>query len=82
MGRADYLKPGDHNVICARTGFKLKRSDCKKEWTGQIVRAESFEKRNAQDFIRSKPDNQRVRDPRTRPEITFLAVDEVKAEDL
>lgn len=78
----DYYEPGGHNVICERTGFKLKRSQCRKEWTGRIVRKESWEARNAQDFLRSKPDRQQVADPRTVQARTFLAVDEVKADDL
>ena len=82
MGYETYYNPGDHAIICDRTGFKLKRSQCRKEWTGRIVRKESWEARNAQDFLRSKPDRQQVADPRTVQARTFLAVDEVKADEL
>lgn len=82
MGRADFLKLGDHNVICDRTGFKMKRSMCRKEWNNLIVRKESWEPRHPQDFIRSKPDRLQVDDPRVRGKTKFLAVNEVKATDL
>ena len=82
MGRADFLKLGDYNVVDDRTGFKMKRSQCKKQWNNLIVRKESFEPRHPQDFIRAKPDRQQVEDPRTKQAGKFLAVNEVKAEDL
>ena len=82
MGRADFLKLGDYNVRDDRTGFKMKRSQCKKEWNNLIVRKESWEARHPQDFIRSKPDRQQVPDPRTGGETVFLAVNQIKAEDL
>lgn len=82
MGRADFYEPGGYNCICDRTGFKLKRSQCRKEWNNLIVRKESWEARNAQDFIRARADRQQVPDPRTGGETIFLEVDEVKATDL
>lgn len=65
MGRADYYRDGDYNVICDRTGFKLKRSECRKEWNNMIVRKESWEPRHPQDLLRSRPDSQHVDDPRS-----------------
>lgn len=82
MGRADFLRLGDWNVRCDRTGFKRKRSQCKKQWDNLIVQKSSWEPRHPQDFIRSKPDRQQVPDPRSDSEDTFLATNEVKAEDL
>lgn len=82
MGRADFLKPGDYNCICALTGRKFKRSQCRKRWDNQIVRKESWEPRHPQDFLRTRPERQDVEDPRTRPENDFLEVDEVQAGDL
>lgn len=75
-------RPGDHNVVCDRTGFKLKRSQCRKEWNNLVVRKESWEPRHPQDFLRVRPDRQDVADPRTRQDPVFLATNEVKAEDL
>lgn len=55
----------DYNVICDRCGFKKKRSECLKEWTGLIVcRDGCYEPRHPQDFVRGRVDKQTVPDPR------------------
>ena len=82
MGKADFFLPGAYNQICDRTGQKLKRSQCIKEWNGLIVRRESFEKRQPQDTLRSFEDHQAVADPRSEAADTFLGDNEVKASDL
>lgn len=82
MGRADFLKLGDWNQICDRTGFKVKASGTRKEWNGLIVRRESFEERQPQDYLRSFEDHQAVPDPRSEATDTFLGDNEVKAADL
>jgi len=35
--------PGSHNVICDRTGFKMKAHEVSREWNGRIVRTKSFD---------------------------------------
>ncbi len=82
MGAADFLKPGDYNQICRRTGFKIKASWGRKEWTGQTVRSQSWESRHPQDLIRSIPDRQDVEDPNPEATDVFLAVGDVVAGDL
>lgn len=82
MGKADFYKPGDHNVVCDRTGRKFKRSQCRKTWDGLIVRKESWEPRHPQDFLRARPDHQQVSDPRSEPDDYFLSTNEVQASDL
>ena len=82
MGKADFYAPGQHNKICDRTGFKIKSSWAQKEWNNLVVRKESWEKRQAQDLIRSKPDRQQVPDPRTEQTDRFLTTNEVQAGDL
>lgn len=57
-GRANYLSPGTNNVICDRTGFKIKADQGRKEWNGFFVRKESWERRQPQDLIRGFPDHQ------------------------
>jgi hypothetical protein len=79
---ANYYLPGAHNVICDRTGFKIKSTQARKEWTGRVVRVESWEPRHPQDFLRSFQDDQSVPDPRPRPADRFLADNEVTADDL
>lgn len=63
--------PGDFWRICERTGFKVRASHTSKEWTGSIVRDVSWEPRHPQDFVRGRPDDQRVVDPRPRPTDVF-----------
>lgn len=74
--------PGDWNIICDRTGYKIKASQSRKEWTGNVVRTGSWERRHPIDFIRSIPDHQAVPDPNPEPVDRFLGDNEVKAEDL
>ena len=57
-------RPGDHLVECDRTGFTVYASQSKKEWTGHIVRDQSWEPRHPQDFVRGIGDKQSVYDPR------------------
>lgn len=82
MGKADYYKPGSFNRICERTGFKVKAEGTQKEWNNRIVRKESYEPRQPQDLIKSRPDRQQVRDPRTEAADRFLATNEVTRDDL
>jgi hypothetical protein len=81
MGDADRLVRGQHNRICDRTGFKIKSEETKKEWTNAVVRRKSWEERQPQDLIRSRPDNQVIPDPRTGGTDTFLD-EEVDPDDL
>ena len=60
MGRADYLKLGDHNAICDRCGFKFKASDLKLEWTGWRVCKSCWEPRHPQEFLKGHKDDQQV----------------------
>ena len=62
-------RPGDFYRICERTGFKVYASQTRKEWTGRIVRKESFEQRHPQDFVRGVKDRQIVTDPRPEPTV-------------
>ncbi len=77
-GPADFYLPGAHNSICDRTGFKVKSTGTRKEWTNSIVRSKSFELRQPQDFLRSKVDRQAVPNPRSEASTTFLGINEAK----
>jgi len=55
---------GAHNVICDRSGFKVKSTDVRKEWNHSVVRREDYEARHPQDFVRGVRDQQAVPDPR------------------
>lgn len=58
---------GDHYVIDDRTGFKVRRSDADKEWTGAIVDKRFWEARQPQDLVKGVRDDQTVKDARPRP---------------
>lgn len=79
---ANYFKMGDWNVICDRTGFKVKYSSARKEWNNLIVRNQSWEVRHPQDFIRAVKDVQAVPMARPRNTINYLGATEVTADDL
>src|SRR6185436_975010 len=66
MGHTPRYIPGDYLMVCDRTGYVIRASEAKKEWTGHIVRSQSWETRHAQDFVRGIPDNQTV--PEARPD--------------
>lgn len=82
MKGSNYFEPGAHNIICQRTGFKIKSIRAKKEWNNLIVRDVSFEHRHPQDYLKSKQDQPGVRDARPRPTTKFLTANEVQASDL
>ena len=66
MGKADYLKLGDWNVICDRCGEKYKASKLKKTWDNLYVCSSCWEPRHPQDKIKGIPEDQST--PWTRPE--------------
>ena len=66
MGHIPKYIPGDYLMVCDRTGYVIRSSEARKEWTGHIVRQQSWEPRHAQDFVRGIPDNQTV--PEARPD--------------
>lgn len=71
-----YYRHGDFNVICDRTGFKVKASDTRIEWNGLRVRKESYEPRHPQDFVRGRRDDQSVDNPRSEATDGFAGVNE------
>ena len=66
--------------ICQRTGFKVKPGSLIETWDGQLVRRESWEPRNMQDFTTVKAESLTGA---TRPESTdvFIATS-IAPEDL
>lgn len=66
--------PGDYYRIDDRTGFKVRAKRTKKEWNNYIVREQSWEARQPQDFVRGRRDDQTVPDPRPRSPNVFIGV--------
>lgn len=82
MGKRDYYKKGDYNVICDRCGFKFKASECQMEWDNLFVCKETcWEARQPQDFVRGRKDDQTVPIARVRGEPQFQTVP-ITPEDL
>ena len=75
----DTFIPGDWNVICDVSGFKMKASECVKQWDGAWVRKDLARPRHPQDSIRGHPE--RIRTPWSRPEQTDT-FGQTDAEDL
>jgi hypothetical protein len=76
-------KPGDHYVICDICGFRRLRSQCRKNWMGQIVCGDTcYESRHPLDNPRTKTERQRKLDVRPEKEDVYLEYGDAKAEDL
>ena len=73
MGKADFLKLGEYNMICDRCGFKYKSSEIRKEWDGLMVCGKCWEPRQPQDFVRGVKDDQHVPVSRPDSDPTFVA---------
>ena len=66
--------PGEDNpLICDRTGFKVPVSKgLQKEWTGAMVRPESWEARHPLDFMRARSTERHSGSPRNEPADVFI----------
>src|SRR5580704_5290348 len=74
MGTKLRYKPGSFYRIDERTGFAERAEHTRKQWNNIIVREQSFEERQPQDFVRGRRDDQTVPDPRPRSANVFLGV--------
>lgn len=73
----DVVPVPDNNLVCDRTGFMVTVEEgLKKEWTGAMVRKESYEPRHPQDFVRARPERT-VGSPRPEQPDLFLDYDSV-----
>jgi hypothetical protein len=69
-----FYKPGSYWRICDRSGLKVRAENTRKQWNNLIVREQSFEDRQPQDFVRGRRDDQTVPEPRPRSANVFLGV--------
>ncbi len=76
-----YYREGDNKVICARSGFPCKRSECRKEWDGKLVLKRFWKPRHPQDLPAKVPKPSVPMDVRS-PVYNFVSTNEVTAEDL
>lgn len=74
-------KPGDYFVQCDRSGEKVLRSQCVREWNGWIVKKEYAEERHPLDLQRPPRAERVVNEARTENEIE-LNYGDVTIDDL
>lgn len=74
-------RPGDHFVQCDRSGEKVLRSDCVREWNGFIVKKEYAEERHPLDLQRPPRAERSIKDARPVKEVT-LNYGDVTPDDL
>lgn len=78
----DYYAQGQYNMICDRTGQKMKSSEARREWNGFIVHHSVFLERHPQDYVKPVPQEPAPKNLRPRAERTYLATNEVTVESL
>lgn len=81
-GKPRRYKSGDHYIICDYSGFKVRRSEARKTWDGNLVRSDLWEPRQPQDLVRGTRDKISVQDARGESVDVFVENNEVKAGDL
>lgn len=72
MADDKHYVPGSYYRIDDMTGFKVRVERTRKQWNNIIVREESWESRQPQDFVKGVRDDQAVPEPRPRQTDTFL----------
>lgn len=74
---AGYI-PGDHWVVCDRSGAVIRQSKAKRTWDGLVVKEDWWEPRHPQDFVRARQDSPAAKGlVRPEPENVFIATAEV-----
>lgn len=57
----------DNNVICDRSGFKVRRSQCRMQWNNLFVRRDFWERKHPELTFKPKKDHLRVAVDRPNP---------------
>lgn len=78
----DTYRRGDPYRICDRCGFRKRRSETRKEYTGLIVCGPCYDPRHPQEFVRGVKDKQSFPDPRPEPADTFVGPGDITWDDL
>lgn len=69
-----YYKTGSANAICDVCGLKYKLDELRKRWDGVWVCDADYEERHPQEFIRSKPDTNKMVIVKPRPPLVFVTM--------
>lgn len=63
-----------NSLICDRTGFRVPVSTgLRREWTGAMVRPQSWEPRHPQDMVRARPAERAAGSPRPEGPDVYVA---------
>ncbi len=81
-GEARDYKSGDYYIQCDYSSFKIRRSEARRTWDGYLVRADFWEPRQPQDFVKGTRDKISVEDARGESVDIFVEDNQVKAGDL
>lgn len=82
MFKRPRIQPGQWNVVCDRTGFRLPNTMLSFQWNNLLVWNRVWEVRQPQDYLRGIPDNMSVPYARPVQEPQFVPVNAVQPEDL
>lgn len=78
-----HARLGDPKALCDICGFTFNLSALRKNWKGQMVCRDDFERRHPQEFVRGVPDTQGVKpNMRPEPDFVYIGVGDVTADDL
>jgi len=79
---ADTSRHGDWRIIDDLTGFEIWASESVRQWNGLRVHRDNADYRHPQEFVRGRPDRQKVPFTRPEPPDVFLEPNEVTRDDL
>lgn len=73
----DTYRKGDNWQIDARSGFKVRASELRMEWSGLAVARDQYEQRHPQDQVRGVRGKPVMPDPSPEPSDKFLNTNDV-----
>lgn len=82
MFKRPQIQPGQWNVLCDRTGFRLPNHMLRFEWNNLLVWDRVWEIRQPQDLLRGISDNMSVPYGRPKLQPSFLQPNEITPGDL
>lgn len=67
MSEDDTYRKGGYWIIDDRSGERIRATDARREWDGDVVHKDDYEERHPQELMRGRRDNQKPNGP-IRPE--------------
>ena len=72
----------DYKVVCQLSGFVCLRSQCKRRWDGLLVRADFWEPRQPQDFVKVPKESPPPKDVTGEPPTQTIDVPPITVDQL